>query len=323
MNYQPITAENKANKTVGPKEANTSAELKEKNRDEKLNGDIVNTASTPVNTASPSRNVSSARSSYPDLLTYANQDDSQILSLEDIYEVLNDGIFTSASYDDEDAVADFINLESTVNPITAENKANKTVGPKEANTSAGAARASSTNYVNTASTSVNTTSTPVNTASTPVNTASPSRNVSSAGSSYPDLLTYANQDDSQILSLEDIYKVLNDGIFTSASYDDEDAIEPTKISQALEDESWVDAMQEELLQFKTRQVWILVDLPFGKKVIRTKWVYRNKKDERGFIDPKFPKTVYKVVKALYGLHQAPRAWYATLSTFLVQSGYRR
>nr|GEW80420.1 putative ribonuclease H-like domain-containing protein [Tanacetum cinerariifolium] len=42
-----------------------------------------------------------------------------------------------------------------------------------------------------------------------------------------------------------------------------------------------------------------------------------------FIDPKFPKKVYKVVKALYSLHQAPRAWYATLSTFLVQSGYRR
>ncbi|GJW48368.1 putative ribonuclease H-like domain-containing protein [Tanacetum coccineum] len=54
-----------------------------------------------------------------------------------------------------------------------------------------------------------------------------------------------------------------------------------KISEALEDESWVDAMQEELLQFKIQKVWILVDLPFGKKAIGTKWVYRNKKDERG------------------------------------------
>ncbi|GJR75719.1 putative ribonuclease H-like domain-containing protein [Tanacetum coccineum] len=43
----------------------------------------------------------------------------------------------------------------------------------------------------------------------------------------------------------------------------------------------------------------------------------------GFVDPKFPKKVYKVVKALYGLHQAPIAWYATLSTFLLKSGYRR
>ncbi|GJW16837.1 putative ribonuclease H-like domain-containing protein [Tanacetum coccineum] len=56
---------------------------------------------------------------------------------------------------------------------------------------------------------------------------------------------------------------------------------PMKISEALEDESWVDAMQEELLQFKIQKVWILVDLPYGKKAIGTKWVYRNKKDERG------------------------------------------
>ncbi|GJS19933.1 putative ribonuclease H-like domain-containing protein [Tanacetum coccineum] len=37
----------------------------------------------------------------------------------------------------------------------------------------------------------------------------------------------------------------------------------------------------------------------------------------------YPKKVYKVVKALYGLHQAPRAWYTTLSTFLLKNGYRR
>nr|GFD33797.1 hypothetical protein [Tanacetum cinerariifolium] len=42
------------------------------------------------------------------------------------------------------------------------------------------------------------------------------------------------------------------------------------ISQTLEDESWVDAMQEELLQFQVQKVWILVDLPFGKKANGTK-----------------------------------------------------
>ncbi|GJV01042.1 putative ribonuclease H-like domain-containing protein [Tanacetum coccineum] len=173
--------------------------------------------------------------------------------------------------------------------------------------------------------------------------------------------------------------------------------EPKKISEALKDDSWVEAMQEELLQFRLQQVWILVDLPHGAKVIGTKWVYRNKRDERGvvvrnkarlvaqghrqeegidydevfapvarieairlflafasfmgfivyqmdvksaflygtideevyvsqppgFVDPDHPKKVYKVVKALYGLHQAPRAWYATLSTFLEKHGYRR
>nr|GEU55179.1 hypothetical protein [Tanacetum cinerariifolium] len=75
----------------------------------------VNTTSTPVNTASLLRNVNAARPSNPNLLAYANKDDSHIPSLEDIYAVPNDGIFTSASYDAEGAVVDFKNLESLVN----------------------------------------------------------------------------------------------------------------------------------------------------------------------------------------------------------------
>ncbi|GJR39374.1 putative ribonuclease H-like domain-containing protein [Tanacetum coccineum] len=43
----------------------------------------------------------------------------------------------------------------------------------------------------------------------------------------------------------------------------------------------------------------------------------------GFVDPTYPNKVYKVIKALYGLHQAPRAWYETLSSFLMENGFRR
>nr|GFC10590.1 putative ribonuclease H-like domain-containing protein [Tanacetum cinerariifolium] len=50
-----------------------------------------------------------------------------------------------------------------------------------------------------------------------------------------------------------------------------------------QDPSWIEAMQEELLQFKMQKVWILVDLPYGKRAIGTKWVYRNKKDEKGIV----------------------------------------
>ncbi|GJU09121.1 putative ribonuclease H-like domain-containing protein [Tanacetum coccineum] len=102
--------------------------------------------------------------------------------------------------------------------------------------------------------------------------------------------------------------------------------EPKKISEALQDDSWVEAMQEELLQFRMQQVWILVDLPHGAK---SAILYGTIDEEvyvsqpPGFVDPDHPKKVYKVVKALYGLHQAPRAWYATLSTFLEKHGYRR
>ncbi|GKA66392.1 putative ribonuclease H-like domain-containing protein [Tanacetum coccineum] len=43
----------------------------------------------------------------------------------------------------------------------------------------------------------------------------------------------------------------------------------------------------------------------------------------GFEDPQFPDKVYKVEKALYGLHQAPRAWYKTLSTYLLENRFRK
>ncbi|GJT44686.1 putative ribonuclease H-like domain-containing protein [Tanacetum coccineum] len=60
-------------------------------------------------------------------------------------------------------------------------------------------------------------------------------------------------------------------------------MEPKKVIQALEDPSWIEAMQEELLQFQLQKVWTLVNLPNGKRAIGTKWVFRNKKDERGIV----------------------------------------
>nr|GEX21662.1 uncharacterized mitochondrial protein AtMg00810-like [Tanacetum cinerariifolium] len=86
-------------------------------------------------------------------------------------------------------------------------------------------------------------------------------------------------------------------------------MEPKKVLQALKDPSWIEAMQEELLQFRHQDVWTLVDLPQGKKSYRLKieeevYVYQPPR----FEDPNFPDKVYKVEKALYGLHQDPRAW---------------
>ena len=43
----------------------------------------------------------------------------------------------------------------------------------------------------------------------------------------------------------------------------------------------------------------------------------------GFVDPKYPNHAYKLDRALYGLHQAPRAWYATLAEHVVEHGYTR
>ncbi|GJU73836.1 putative ribonuclease H-like domain-containing protein [Tanacetum coccineum] len=203
---------------------------------------------------------------------------------------------------------------------------------------AGDARATSTNTINTIS--------------TPISTASPSNVFSTGGPA----LNKTDQDDSQIHALEDIYDNPSDGIFTNASYDDEGAVANFTNLESTVNVSPIPTSRihsiypttQILRDPKSAEVWILVDLPYGKKAIRTKWVYKNKKDKRGvvmdvkraflygiideevyvsqplgFVDPKSPKKVYKVMKALYSLHQAPRAWYATLSTFLLKSRYNR
>nr|GEW32462.1 hypothetical protein [Tanacetum cinerariifolium] len=43
----------------------------------------------------------------------------------------------------------------------------------------------------------------------------------------------------------------------------------------------------------------------------------------GFEDPDFPDRVYKVEKALYRKHQAPRAWYEIVSTYMLENGFQR
>ncbi|GJV40256.1 retrovirus-related pol polyprotein from transposon TNT 1-94 [Tanacetum coccineum] len=56
-------------------------------------------------------------------------------------------------------------------------------------------------------------------------------------------------------------------------------VEPKNIKEAMADSAWIEAMQEELHQFDRLQVWELVDKPFGKTVIKLKWLWKNKKDE--------------------------------------------
>ncbi|GJW40473.1 retrovirus-related pol polyprotein from transposon TNT 1-94 [Tanacetum coccineum] len=54
---------------------------------------------------------------------------------------------------------------------------------------------------------------------------------------------------------------------------------PKNIKEAMADFAWIEAMQEELHQFDILQVWELIDKPFGKNVIKLKWLWKNKKDE--------------------------------------------
>ncbi|GJR48228.1 hypothetical protein Tco_1316331 [Tanacetum coccineum] len=67
----------------------------------------------------------------------------------------------------------------------------------------------------------------------------------------------------------------------SKSHPLENVIEPKNINEALKDESWVIAMQEELNQFISNNVWELVPNPKDMTIIGTKWIFRNKLDKNG------------------------------------------
>ncbi|GJX38002.1 retrovirus-related pol polyprotein from transposon TNT 1-94 [Tanacetum coccineum] len=56
-------------------------------------------------------------------------------------------------------------------------------------------------------------------------------------------------------------------------------VEPKNIKEAMADSAWIEAMQDELHQFDILKVWELVDKPFGKMIIKLKWLWKNKKDE--------------------------------------------
>nr|GEV83827.1 hypothetical protein [Tanacetum cinerariifolium] len=118
---------------------------------------------------------------------------------------------------------------------------------KEVHDAAESLRKEATNDIQ----NVNTSSTNLrNTVSTPLSTAGPSRALNDGEPLYPNYPSMPH--------LGDIYASPSEGIFTDSSYDDEGV-------------------------FQIQKVWILVDLPYEKKAIGTKWVYRNKKDERGVV----------------------------------------
>ncbi|GJY36742.1 retrovirus-related pol polyprotein from transposon TNT 1-94 [Tanacetum coccineum] len=89
--------------------------------------------------------------------------------------------------------------------------------------------------------------------------------------------------------LEQVIENLNQRILRSQAQNKSNyfyfilTIEPKNVNEALGDESWVVAMQEELNQFIANDVWDLVPLPKNHSVIGTKWVYRNKLDKNGIV----------------------------------------
>ncbi|KAD7477708.1 hypothetical protein E3N88_00844 [Mikania micrantha] len=149
--------------------------------------------------------------------------------------------------------------------------------------------------------------------------------------------------------VENIIGPLSEGVLTRSK---SITVEPKNVKMALKESSWVEAMQEELMQFQklkegidyeevfapvARLEAIRIFLAYASYMnftvyqmdVKTAFLYGKVKEEiyvcqpPGFEDSQFPDHVYKLDKALYGLHQAPRAWYATLTDHLLANGYTR
>nr|GFB49757.1 hypothetical protein [Tanacetum cinerariifolium] len=76
---------------------------------------------------------------------------------------------------------------------------------------------------------------------------------------------------------------LKDSYFDANTSFHDPFIEPANVAEALRDADWVSATQEELDQFERLKVWRLVPRPEGKSVIKTKWIFKNNKDESSLV----------------------------------------
>ncbi|GJV28653.1 putative ribonuclease H-like domain-containing protein [Tanacetum coccineum] len=344
MNYQPVTAGNQTNKNAGPQEANGNTGL---NKSVDARQSEGNNVSTQQYIMFPlwSSISSSYKSSYETLVEKPASENEQ--ALKNVLDKMMDQ--EKEATEQSDAVRKEFEAYTSVNAASAPRTSND-VGPS---------------FI-------------------------------SLGGSFP-LNVNDFPNDPLMPDLEDTTEVQNTSIFGRA-FDDEDldTYNSPFADQVVGAEADFNNMEPSTV-FKIQKVWTLVDLPYGKKAIGTKWVYINKKDERGivvrnkarlvaqgykqeegidydevfapisrieairlffayasfmnflvyqmdvksaflygtikeevyvsqppgFVDPEFPKKVYKVEKALYGLHQAPRAWYETLSTYLLDNGFYR
>ncbi|GKB45948.1 retrovirus-related pol polyprotein from transposon TNT 1-94 [Tanacetum coccineum] len=130
-------------------------------------------------------------------------------------------------------------------------------------------------------------------------------------------------------------------------------MEPRNVKEAMTDPAWIDSMQEELLQFKRLDVWVLVPPSNNIKPLTLKWMeairiflayaahklfivfqmdvkttflHGSLKEDvyvcqpEGFIDADHPSHIYKLKKALYRLKQAPRAHWITRSCWTLARG---
>nr|GEV81060.1 putative ribonuclease H-like domain-containing protein [Tanacetum cinerariifolium] len=329
MNYKSVSVENQANKSASPKEANNSAgdkiekntgfktyekpvsqveqvfleEIEKLKRQEKEANDaaeslrkeathdiqnastsstnLINTVSTPLSIAAPSRAFNDGELSYPD--------DPLMPHLKIIYASLSEGIFIDSSYDDECMVTDFNNLETTMSVSPTPTTRRHTIHSK-------------TQILRDPKSVIQTRS--------KVNKNSEAHALKAIRTKW----VYRNKKDEKGLVVRNKARLVAHGHRQEEGIDYDDVFAPVARIEAIR----IFLAFASYMGFIVYQIDVKSAFMYGTI---NKEVYVSQPP--GFVDPKFPTKIYNVVKALYDLHQAPKAWYATLSTSLEQSRYRR
>ncbi|GJS70419.1 putative ribonuclease H-like domain-containing protein [Tanacetum coccineum] len=260
---------------------------------------LVNTVSIPVSTASPNEGLSLFDPTNPE------EDDLEIPPLEDIYQDSTNGIFTTSSFDDEGAMADFTNLETVVNVSLIPTSRIHSSHPSAL------ILGDPTSAVQTRS--------KVNKSLSPMlffSYVNKQRRNNHTGLPHVFcLISYLKMNPRRFQKhLKMKVRLVAQGHMKEEGIDYDEVFAPVARIEAI----------RIFLAFVSHMGFI-----FYQMDVKSAFLY-GKIDEEvyvsqplGFLDPKYPQKVYKVVKALYGLHQAPRDWYATLSAFLLKNGYRR
>src|SRR4051794_35129094 len=105
------------------------------------------------------------------------------------------------------------------------------------------------------------------------------------------VLKIASRLKSQDLSVDQVLGSIQNGVTTRSQLRNFFAhnafvycVEPQKVFEALEDPDWLEAMHDELNNFKRNKVWSLAERPKGDhNVIGTKWIFKNKQDAHGIV----------------------------------------
>ncbi|KAM1936926.1 hypothetical protein ACFX15_014142 [Malus domestica] len=163
----------------------------------------------------------------------------------------------------------------------------------------------------------------------------------------PEVIPLVEQQPAQSITTTPLHRIARSGPTSNEERSSSTPVrlrnhEPLSFNEAVEEDRWRIAMEEEIHAIEKNDTWELIKLPPNQKAIGVKWVYKIKHTANGNVDRFKSRLVAKGYKqkygvdydevyapvarldtALYGLKQAPRAWNSRIDNYLHQNGFQK